>query len=266
MIEAVFWDFGGVFTASPFHAVRPYSALLGIAHDELLDLVFGPYHLDTDHPWHRLERGEGTLAAAMAAAATAAQERGVAFDARAFFGAMRDDIDRTIVVDTVRELRALGVRNCIVTNNAKEFADSWRTLIPVDELFDDVVDSSAVGLRKPNPAIYELALLSLFWNSAVFWLWILPVLLAQPFLRLYLLAEHGDCPQVANMLENTRTTFTNRVVRFVAWNMPYHAEHHCYPAVPFHNLPALHDIAREQLQVTAPGYVAFSRDYLARRP
>ena len=115
-------------------------------------------------------------------------------------------------------------------------------------------------------AIYELALLSLFWNSAVFWLWILPVLLAQPFLRLYLLAEHGDCPQVANMLENTRTTFTNRVVRFVAWNMPYHAEHHCYPAVPFHNLPALHDIAREQLQVTAPGYVAFSRDYLARRP
>ena len=158
MIEAVFWDFGGVFTASPFHAVRPYSALLGIAHDELLDLVFGPYHLDTDHPWHRLERGEGTLAAAMAAAATAAQERGVAFDARAFFGAMRDDIDRTIVVDTVRELRALGVRNCIVTNNAKEFADSWRTLIPVDELFDDVVDSSAVGLRKPNPAIYELAL------------------------------------------------------------------------------------------------------------
>jgi fatty acid desaturase len=90
--------------------------------------------------------------------------------------------------------------------------------------------------------------------------------LAQPFLRLYLLAEHGDCPQVANMLENTRTTFTNRVVRFVAWNMPYHAEHHCYPAVPFHNLPALHDIAREQLQVTAPGYVAFSRDYLARRP
>jgi putative hydrolase of the HAD superfamily len=158
MIEAVFWDFGGVFTASPFHAVRPYSASLGIDHDELLGLVFGPYHLDTDHPWHQLERGEGTLADAMGAAATAAAAKGIAFDPRAFFGAMRDDIDRTIVVDTVRELQAIRVRNCIITNNAKEFADQWRTLVPVDELFDDVVDSSAVGMRKPNPAIYELAL------------------------------------------------------------------------------------------------------------
>lgn len=158
MIEAVFWDFGGVFTASPFHAVGPYSASLGIDHDELLALVFGPFHLDTDHPWHRLERGEGTLEAAMDAAVLAAAARDVVFDPRAFFGAMRDDIDRSIVVDTVRELRAGGLRHCIITNNAKEFADAWRTLIPVDELFDDVVDSSAVGMRKPNPAIYELAL------------------------------------------------------------------------------------------------------------
>jgi epoxide hydrolase-like predicted phosphatase len=157
-LDAVFWDFGGVFTASPFHAVRPYSASLGIEHDELLELVFGPYHLDTDHPWHRLERGEGTLAEAMDAAVAAAADRGVAFDARAFFGAMRDDIDRTIVVATVRELRTHGVRHCIITNNAKEFASGWRALVPVDELFDDVIDSSAVGMRKPNPAIYELAM------------------------------------------------------------------------------------------------------------
>ena len=71
---------------------------------------------------------------------------------------MRDDLDRTIVVETVRALQSAGIRNGIITNNAREFADGWRRLIPVDELFDDVVDSSAVGLRKPNPAIYELAL------------------------------------------------------------------------------------------------------------
>ena len=158
VIDAVFWDFGGVFTASPFHAVRPYSASLGIAHEELLDLVFGPYHLDTDHPWHRLERGEATLVEAMGAAVQAATARGIAFDPKAFFGAMRDDIDRTIVADTVRELRVHGVKHCIITNNAKDFADGWRGLVPVDELFDDVVDSSAVGMRKPNPAIYELAM------------------------------------------------------------------------------------------------------------
>ena len=71
-------------------------------------------------------------------------------------------------------------------------------------------------------------------------LWLVPLALGQPFLRIYLLAEHGKCPFVATMLENTRTTGTNRSVRALAWNMPYHGEHHSYPAVPFHQLPRLH--------------------------
>ncbi|MEI4234934.1 fatty acid desaturase [Roseovarius sp. D22-M7] len=114
-------------------------------------------------------------------------------------------------------------------------------------------------------AIYALALLTLMWSPLVLWLWIVPCLLGQPALRLYLLAEHGDCPQVADMLENTRTTFTTRAVRALAWNMPYHAEHHLAPQVPFHRLPALHALIRDRLRVTAPGYAAFTRDYLARR-
>jgi fatty acid desaturase len=114
-------------------------------------------------------------------------------------------------------------------------------------------------------ALYALAALSLAFTPALLWLWLIPVLLGQPFLRLYLLAEHGDCPFVANMLENTRTTFTNRIVRFVAWNMPYHVEHHAYPAVPFHQLPALHDQIRRHLKVTSNGYARFTRAYLARR-
>jgi fatty acid desaturase len=67
------------------------------------------------------------------------------------------------------------------------------------------------------------------------------------------------------MFENTRTTFTTALVRFLAWNMPYHVEHHVYPAVPFHNLPALHHLIRDELRVTAKGYAAFTRDYLSRR-
>lgn len=114
-------------------------------------------------------------------------------------------------------------------------------------------------------ALYALAALSLVFSPVLLWLWVLPVLLGQPFLRLYLLAEHGDCPFIANMLENTRTTFTNRIVRFVAWNMPYHVEHHSYPAVPFHKLPALHAQIRGHLRVTADGYASFTRHYLARR-
>lgn len=97
------------------------------------------------------------------------------------------------------------------------------------------------------------------------WLWIVPALFGQPFLRLYLLAEHGDCPQVANMFDNTRTTFTNRPIRALAWNMPYHTEHHVWPAVPFHQLPNLHTDMRDQLRVTAAGYATFTKGYLARR-
>ncbi len=112
---------------------------------------------------------------------------------------------------------------------------------------------------------YALVAASLLVSPLLVWLWLLPVLLGQPFLRLYLLAEHGDCPRVANMLENTRTTFTTALVRFLAWNMPYHVEHHSYPAVPFHGLPRLHGLIKDHLKVTADGYLAFSKAYLFRR-
>ena len=112
---------------------------------------------------------------------------------------------------------------------------------------------------------YALAAASLLWSDVLLWIWIVPMLLGQPFLRLYLLAEHGDCPQVADMFANTRTIFTTRIVRFLAWNMPYHVEHHVFPNVPFHNLPRLHGLIRDHLRVTSEGYVAFTREYLSRR-
>lgn len=112
-------------------------------------------------------------------------------------------------------------------------------------------------------ALYGLGGLNLLWTPLLWWVWLLPALLGQPFLRLYLLAEHGRCAYVANMLENTRTTYTNRVVRFLAWNMPYHIEHHSLPQVPFHQLPALHDAMRGHHGVTAPGYAAFTAEFTA---
>lgn len=99
----------------------------------------------------------------------------------------------------------------------------------------------------------------------IFWCWLGPLLLGQPFLRLYLMAEHGRCPAVANMLENSRTTYTNRLVRFLAWNMPYHAEHHAYPNVPFHQLPAFHRLAQAHLVNTSDGYLAYHAEAAARR-
>lgn len=109
--------------------------------------------------------------------------------------------------------------------------------------------------------IYAGAALSMIVSPLLFWVWILPCLLGQPFLRLYLLAEHGRCAFVADMLENTRTTLTNRIVRFLAWNMPYHIEHHSLPQVPFHQLPVLHRHMQGHHGVLTKGYCRFTRDY-----
>lgn len=110
---------------------------------------------------------------------------------------------------------------------------------------------------------YFMIALSLFWSSLALWLWIIPALIAMPFLRLYLLAEHGRCPAVANMLENTRTTYTTRAMRFLAWNMPYHIEHHSAPNVPFHKLPDLHVEMQRDLVSVSDSYATFIRDYAA---
>lgn len=107
------------------------------------------------------------------------------------------------------------------------------------------------------------ALCVYFRTPALVFAWILPALLGQPFLRLYLLAEHGRCPYVANMLENSRTTLTNFLVRRLAWNMPYHAEHHAYPGVPFHRLPEFHALIESHLQQVEQGYVRFHSRYLS---
>ena len=94
------------------------------------------------------------------------------------------------------------------------------------------------------------------------WAWVLPVIIGMPALRLYLLAEHGRCPMVADMFDNTRTTYTNAVVRYVAWNMPWHTEHHVFPAVPFHRLPALADLTAAHLKRIEDGYARFAAGYV----
>jgi putative hydrolase of the HAD superfamily len=158
-IEAVLWDFGGVFTPSPFGAATAYAHAIGAEPAVLMDVVFGSYDTDGDHVWHQLERGEVSLVDALADIAVAAEAAGFRFEAREMFAAMRsDEIDRSIVVDSVRAVRARGVRTGIITNNIREYGDAWRGQIPIDELFDTIADSSQEGVRKPNPVIFHTAL------------------------------------------------------------------------------------------------------------
>jgi putative hydrolase of the HAD superfamily len=159
MIEAILWDFGGVFTGSPFHAVGTYAGQLGVEPGRLVELVFGPYHEDTDHPWHRLERGQVPLAEAMAEITSSCVAEGIAFEAARMFASMAGGGGaRVEVVEAAVRYRTAGIRQIVVTNNVLEYREGWRAMVDVDALFDDVVDSSEVGVRKPDPAIYHLAL------------------------------------------------------------------------------------------------------------
>lgn len=87
------------------------------------------------------------------------------------------------------------------------------------------------------------------------WLWIVPGMIGQLFLRNYLLAEHTGCANSGDMFDRTRSIDANRWVSFFAWNMPFHAEHHAYPSVPFHALPALRALVEQRLKHRTKGYV-----------
>ena len=110
-------------------------------------------------------------------------------------------------------------------------------------------------------AIYgALALASLLNGSGfLFWHWLLPLAVGQPFLRMAMLAEHSGCSFVANGTTNTRTTLTHPVVAWQMWNMPFHAEHHLYASLPFHSLPAAHRWIGPALKHLDPGYLAVHR-------
>jgi putative hydrolase of the HAD superfamily len=157
--DAVLWDYGGVFTPSPFAAAHAYARAQDADPAVMVQIVFGSYDTDSDHAWHRLERGELTFADALAVISADAQAAGMRFDTGEMFsGMVIDDIDRTVVIEAVRAVRARGLRTAIVTNNIREYGDAWRARLSIDELFDLVVDSCEEGVRKPDPAIFHTAL------------------------------------------------------------------------------------------------------------
>jgi fatty acid desaturase len=132
----------------------------------------------------------------------------------------------------------------------------------VDEAYLQAKDHSKIinEARWHTAAYLSILLISLaFSNTWFWWYWLLPLLLGQPFLRLFLLAEHSGCDLSDNMLENSRTTYSSPLVNFLAWNMPYHAEHHYLASIPFHALPALHAWTGQQVKYKGAGYCQVNR-------
>jgi putative hydrolase of the HAD superfamily len=196
-IEAIIFDYGGVISSPLFRGIGDFEAASGYPPGSLLRLLFGEVHYvgvegravaDTltdaplsdvapdpleDHDWHRLERGEIDFATYFGGLQARAPEiLGVDLDIDAygrFMGSTAIGVHWP-VVHRIRELKGEGFQLALLTNNIAEFGDHWKATFPLDELFEIVVDSSSVGMRKPDPAIYRLTLeqLRVAPNASVF--------------------------------------------------------------------------------------------------
>jgi fatty acid desaturase len=141
----------------------------------------------------------------------------------------------------------------------------WGDLSAIPYMSPELIPQIRRSIRLQFAVYGVLAALSLIAaNGFLFWSWLLPLAFGQPVLRLLLLAEHTGCAYGDDGLTNTRTTLTLAPVRWLMWNMPFHAEHHLYPSLPFHALPAAHRWIGPRLQHLDRGYLAVHRDLLGR--
>ena len=144
-VRTVIFDLGGVLSLSgrPVDLIRRFP---DHDPDEVIKVMMGDYGSDSDHPWHRLERGEismdeyrtgiGQLVAAAGLRMRPPSEEEAAQRPGSTFEFVRSEAMHELVVD----LRAAGCRTGVLTNNIREFRDRWRLLMNFDELFDTVVD------------------------------------------------------------------------------------------------------------------------------
>lgn len=164
-IEAVIFDYGGVLSTTPFAGIAEFERRMGYPEKSLARLLFGrgaspqgPTDDLPDHDWHLLETGRLTLDEfhqRLVGRSEAALGRPLDLGVYAQFLRDLGVGVHWMMVHRVRELRAEGYRTAILTNNVREWGRYWKASIPLD-LFDVVVDSCDVGLRKPDPAIFRL--------------------------------------------------------------------------------------------------------------
>ena len=111
-------------------------------------------------------------------------------------------------------------------------------------------------------AVYLALTVGAALTGTLHWLvlaWVLPRLAGEPVQRVIRVSEHVGCEENEDLLRNTRTTLTNRWINWIAWQMPFHTEHHLFPNVPFHQLPAVHALVKQHVIVEPRGYIAGQR-------
>jgi len=158
VIRAVISDFGGVLTTPLAGSFQAFAERSGIPLEALGSALATVAERDGVHPLHELECGRVSEASFMEAiGATLGEQLGREVDMASFAAAYFDDLQpNTPMIELMAALRDAGLRMALLTNNVREWECHWRAMAPIEEIFELVVDSSHVGMRKPDPEIYEL--------------------------------------------------------------------------------------------------------------
>jgi putative hydrolase of the HAD superfamily len=159
-IEAVISDFGGVLTSPLIDAFNAFADSSEITPQQLGSAIAAIAAREGVNPLFELETGRITEAAFLDALGTELTELIGRPVALGDFGEqyMQHLLPNERLIEYMRELRGRGYRLAICTNNIREWEARWRAMLPVDEIFDVVVDSAFVGTRKPEPRIFDLTL------------------------------------------------------------------------------------------------------------
>lgn len=157
--QAIIWDFGGVFTSSPFEAFNRYEAAKGLPADFIRGVNA---HNPLENAWARLERSEVDAAAFDALFRTESKALGHEVPGKDILGLLSGSL-RPRVVSALEVCKGKGKVGCI-TNNAPigkgasmtEDDNKAAQVAAVFDMFDHVIESSKLGIRKPDPRIYAL--------------------------------------------------------------------------------------------------------------
>ncbi len=151
-VTGVVFDMGGVLTVDPYEPLRDYASALGVSADTFVDQLRGAH-------FAAVETGESTMRDFLKFACTDVQSRlGVRVDIRRLADALAaGQRVRPEMVRLVSELVVRGVKVGLLTNNVREARSWWNSGVLPVESFAAVIDSSEVGVRKPDPRVFEIA-------------------------------------------------------------------------------------------------------------
>jgi putative hydrolase of the HAD superfamily len=159
-LRAVISDFGGVLTTPLIQSFLAFQDQTGIAMETLGVAMQRIAERDGRHPLFELEMGRISEADFLKRiAAELEHELGHRPEMHRFSEIYFEALEPNLpMIELMRELGGRGLRMALLTNNVREWEPLWRSMVPIDELFEVVVDSAFVGCRKPDREIYEIVL------------------------------------------------------------------------------------------------------------